>query len=122
EQKELLSDPWRFAQDVHEVNFSGGAHQPMQEAWLFITFPDSFEDISSRSHKQRIRDGFRERLTNGSSGNIDKDLLEIRKSLANQYGEGFYFYRSPISSSGNGRSLLRTILSSFVKADHATDT
>ena len=96
EQKELLSDPWRFAQDVHAVNFSGGAHQPMQEAWLFIAFPDSFEDISSRSHKQRIRDGFRAQLTNGSSGNIDKDLFEIRKNLASQYGEGFYFYRSPI--------------------------
>ena len=36
------------------------------------------------------------RLENGSSGNIDKDLFEIRKSLASQYGEGFYFYRSPI--------------------------
>jgi hypothetical protein len=96
EQKELLSDPWRFAQDVHAVKFSGGAYQPMQEAWLYIAFPDSFEDISSRKHKQRIRDGFHERLTNGSSGNIDKDLLEIRKSLASQYGEGFYFYRSPI--------------------------
>jgi hypothetical protein len=92
----LLNDPWRFAQDVHAVNFSGGAHQPMQEAWLFIAFPDSFEDISSRKYKQRIRDAFHVRLENGSSGNIDKDLFEIRKSLASQYGEGFYFYRSPI--------------------------
>lgn len=82
EQKELLSDPWRFAQDVHAINFSGGAHQPMQEAWLFIAFPDSFEDISSRSHKQRICDGFRAQLTNGSSGNVDKDLFEIRQNLA----------------------------------------
>jgi hypothetical protein len=96
EQKELLGDPWRFAQDVHAVNFSGGAYQPMQEAWLYIAFPDSFEDISSRSHKQRIRDAFHDRLKNGSSGNIDKDLLEIRRSLASEQGEGFYFYRSPI--------------------------
>jgi hypothetical protein len=96
DQNELLSDPWRFAQDVHAVNFSGGAYQPMQEAWLYIAFPDSFEDISSRKYKQRIRDAFRDRLENGSSGNIDKDLLEIRKSLTSQYGDGFYFYRSPI--------------------------
>jgi 5-methylcytosine-specific restriction protein B len=96
DQNELLNDPWRFAQDVHAVNFSGGAYQPMQEAWLYIAFPDSFEDISSRKYKQRIRDAFHDRLENGSSGNIDKDLLEIRKSLTSQYGEGFYFYRSPI--------------------------
>src|SRR5262245_50402517 len=43
QQKELLSDPWRFAQDVRAIAFSGGAYQPMQEAWLYIAFPDSFE-------------------------------------------------------------------------------
>jgi hypothetical protein len=96
EQKELLSDPWRFAQDVRAVEFSGGAYQPMQEAWLYIVFPESFENISSRSYKLQIRSGFYDRLKNGPSSNIDLDLFEIRKDLTTQQGEGFHFYRSPI--------------------------
>ncbi len=94
EQKDLLNDPWRFAQDVRAVEFSRGAYQPMQEAWLYIVFPDYFENISSRSYKRRIRDAFFARLK-GTSGDIDLDLLEIRKALTSQYGEGFHFYRSP---------------------------
>jgi len=96
EQKELLSDPWRFAQDVRAVEFSRGAFQPMQEAWLYIVFPESFENISSRRYKLQIRDAFYDRLKKGPSGNIDLDLLEIRKALTTQQGEGFHFYRSPI--------------------------
>src|SRR4029077_2489103 len=52
----LLNDPWRFAQDVRDVKFEHGAYQPMQEAWLYMIFPDYFEDISSRSNKRQIRD------------------------------------------------------------------
>src|SRR5262249_4740170 len=49
---ELLADPWRFAQEVRKVEFSQGAFQPMQEAWLYIVFPDTFESISSRKDKR----------------------------------------------------------------------
>jgi hypothetical protein len=93
---ELLGDPWRFAKEVRRVEFSGGAYQPMQEAWLYIVFPDTFEDISSRAHKRRIRDTFQDQLKTGPTDNIDLDLLEIRKQLATQEGAGFHFYRSPI--------------------------
>jgi hypothetical protein len=96
DRKVLLNDPWRFAQDVRAVESSLGAYQPMQEAWLYIAFPDSFENISSRAYKQRIHDAFADRLESGPTGNIDLDLSAIRKNLASQYGEGFHFYRSPI--------------------------
>jgi 5-methylcytosine-specific restriction protein B len=92
----LLSDPWRFAGDVRSVEFSRGAYQPMQEAWLFIVFPDTFESISSRKDKKRIRDAFSDRLADGPTGNIDSDLLEIRNKLTVQEGAGFHFYRSPL--------------------------
>ena len=82
---------------VRAVEFARGAYQPMQEAWLYMVFPDSFENISSRTIKQQIRDGFADRLQSGPSGNIDFDLFEIRKGLTDQYGEGFHFYRSPIA-------------------------
>jgi MrcB-like, N-terminal domain/Magnesium chelatase, subunit ChlI len=101
DQEELLSDPWRFAQDVRSVVFSHGAYQPMLEAWLYIAFPDSFENISSKPAKLRIRESFSDRLHNGPSGNIDLDLFEIRKSLTSQYGEGFHFYLSPIVEQWN---------------------
>ncbi len=92
----LLADPWRFAADVRSVESSHGAYQPMQEAWLYIVFPDRFENISSRKDKRRIREAFYDRLRGGPTDNIDADLLEIRGQLADQEGEGFHFYRSPI--------------------------
>jgi len=93
----LLNDPWRFAQDVRAVESSRGAYQSMQEAWLYIAFPDTFENMSSRLHKQRIRDAFVDRLQSGPSSNIDLDLFAIRQSLTSQYGKEFHhFYQSPI--------------------------
>lgn len=92
----LLEDPWRFAEEVRRVEFSGGAYQPMREAWLYLMFPDAFENISSRTDKKLIREAFKDRLKHGPTDNIDADLLEIRKHLASQEGEGFHFYRPPI--------------------------
>jgi 5-methylcytosine-specific restriction protein B len=94
--EETLNDPWRFAQEVRRVEFSGGAYQPMREAWLYLVFPDSFESISSRRDKRLIREAFKDRLPNGPTDNIDADLLAIRNQLTGQEGEGFHFYRSPV--------------------------
>ena len=95
ERERLLSDPFLFAQAVRLIEFSKGAYQPMREAWLYIIFPDAFESISSRNDKQMIRDGFKDRLKNGPTDNIDADILEIRNQLTTHEGEGFHFYRSP---------------------------
>ena len=92
----LLNDPFRFATDVRGVRFEKGAYQPMQEAWLFLMFPDQFESISSRKYKRLIREAFAKHLPNGATGDIDRDLYDIRKGLTTEYGEGFYFYRSPL--------------------------
>ncbi len=96
DRKRLLGDPWQFAQDVRLLPFSKGAHQPMREAWLYIVFPDSFENISSRKDKRLIREAFKGYLENGPTDNIDADLLKIREQLTVQQGEGFHFYRPPI--------------------------
>jgi 5-methylcytosine-specific restriction protein B len=93
---QLLSDPWLFSADVRGVEFSGGAYQPMREAWLFIVFFDDFENISSRRDKRLIREAFQDRLSHPITENIDKDLLEIRRSLEVDYGKGCHFYRPPI--------------------------
>ena len=67
----------------------------MREAWLYLIFPDSFENISSRRDKKLIREAFKGRLPQGVSDNIDADLLTIRNSLSAEEGAGFHFYRSP---------------------------
>ncbi len=96
ERHKLLEDPWRFAQEVRQVEFSGGAYQPMREGWLYLIFPDVFENISSRGNKKLIREAFKDQLAQGPTTNIDADLLEIRKHFTPQLGEGFPFYRSPL--------------------------
>jgi 5-methylcytosine-specific restriction protein B len=98
----LLSDPWRFAEDVRSVPFSRGAQQPMQEAWLFMMFPDHFESISSRRDKRRIRDAFQNRLASGPSDNIDADLAGIRRALTEENGQGFHYYRPPLVGEWRG--------------------
>ncbi len=72
---DLLADPWRFAAEVRGFESSKGAFQPMREALLYITFPDSFENISSRKDKKSIREAFKDKLKNGPTENIDADLL-----------------------------------------------
>ena len=91
----LLKDPWSFSREVRGVEFSGGAYQPMREAWLFMIFPDEFEDISSRKDKKLIREAFKDRLAQGTTDNIDADLLSIRKSFSPHEPENFHFYRTP---------------------------
>jgi 5-methylcytosine-specific restriction protein B len=95
ERQDLLAEPWRFAAHVRGIDFSGGAHQPMREAWLYMMFPDHFESISSRKDKRLIREAFRHLLKGGTSDNIDADLLEIRQNLTPRAGDGFSFYRPP---------------------------
>lgn len=96
ERTSLLADPWAFARAVREVSGPLGAYQPMREAWLYMVFPNEFENISSRTDKRRIREAFGELLPGGPSEDIDQDLLAIRKALTEEHDEGFHFYRSPV--------------------------
>lgn len=93
---ELLANPSMFAEDVRSFEFKYGAHQPMREAWLYMIFPDRFESISSRKDKRAIREAFASLLPSGQSSDIDADLLDIRRRLTDEAGDGFHFYRPPI--------------------------
>ena len=94
--QQLLAAPWEFAVDVRGVGFDRGFHQPMQGAWLYMIFPDSFESISSRKDKRLIRAAFQDRLPHGPTENIDADLLEIRQRLDQEYGEDVPYYSPPL--------------------------
>lgn len=96
ERASLLAHPWAFARAVRKVSGPLGAYQPMREAWLYMVFPNEFENISSRKDKRRIHEAFGELLPAGPSEEIDRDLLAIRDALTEEHGEGFHFYRSPV--------------------------
>ncbi|WP_372921759.1 McrB family protein [Roseovarius sp.] len=96
--KTLLNDPWAFADEVREMPFIHGAHQPMREAWLAMIFPKYFENISSRKHKKWITDAFLPKLGIQSTGHIDHDIYLIRKELEKEYGAGFPMYRAEIKA------------------------
>jgi hypothetical protein len=68
----------------------------MQEAWVYLILPEAFESISSRAHKKQIQEAFKSLLNGAMTDNRDRDLLEIRKLLTPEAGEGFHFYRPPI--------------------------
>jgi len=93
---QLLEDPWAFREDVFALQTSLQAYQPMREAWLYIAFPDTFENISSRKDKKAIRAEFIDLLPSGETDNIDRDLRTIREFLTKEEGPGFHFYRKPL--------------------------
>ncbi|MBN9537334.1 MAG: DUF3578 domain-containing protein [Alphaproteobacteria bacterium] len=94
--QQLLSNPTAFALDARSIEPTRGAYQPMLEAWLFMIFPDYFENISSRKHKKQIRDAFLDLLGSAQSNNVDEDLFTIRRELTKTHGEGFSYYRPPV--------------------------
>ncbi|NEE59168.1 hypothetical protein G3M55_83360, partial [Streptomyces sp. SID8455] len=52
---------------------------------LFALFPDTFQPIASAHHKHEILKAFAEELPD-PSGNDDKDLLELSRTLEVQIG------------------------------------
>lgn len=89
----LLKDPWAFKSFAASVEVK--ACQPMREILYFIVHPSSFEDISSRKHKQAICDAFSSRVANPAS-DVDQLLHQIRGVLSATYGEAFTYYSQSI--------------------------
>lgn len=88
-----LKDPWAFKQHLYSVTVRSGYAQ--REALLHLVFPDTFEPIVSRDHKQRIATAFAN-LTSPSQDDIDRQLLDIQAALARQYGHPVDYYTSPL--------------------------
>ncbi|MCP4662702.1 MAG: hypothetical protein GY856_45495 [bacterium] len=89
----ILDDPGRFRELAHSFSVKGAP--PMREALLYFVHPDSFEPIVSSAAKKRIASAFAEHVSRAGL-NLDEQLLEIRRSLAEQYGPEFEFYASPV--------------------------
>jgi 5-methylcytosine-specific restriction enzyme B len=93
DRERMLADPWALKAFLFEVPISSAYTQ--REALLHLVHPQTFEDIVSRDHKQRIVKAFRDRLS-GDPEDVDRALLQIRSSFEEEYGEKFSFYMHPL--------------------------
>jgi MoxR-like ATPase len=89
----LLSDPWAFKEWLWTVPMH--AAQPQRLALLHLVHPDTFEPILYSGAKDRIAEHFADRVIDPTE-DVDRRLLQIRRSLAEQYGPTFSFYYPPI--------------------------
>lgn len=99
EREQTLADPWWFKAFVMQTDATGAFAQ--REALLHIVFPDVFEAVTSQQHKQDIAAAF-DHLVTESSDDVDRKLLEIRKSLDAEHGRTLSFYESPLEEMWKG--------------------
>ncbi|NTU82743.1 MAG: AAA domain-containing protein [Chloroflexales bacterium] len=115
---QLLADPWAFKTMVFALPISRAYAQ--REALLHIVHPDAFEAIVSREHKRMYVDHFRELVT-APSGDVDRDLAQIRAALDQRYGPGHGLYAirdgtvSPLPPAGPLPRTLGTALKPYVR-------
>lgn len=84
-----LADPWEFKRILFSLPIRTA--YAAREMLLHLVHPDTFESIVSRDHKANYaRQYAHHQQTN--SNDVDRRLLEIRRSLTPQYGANFTFY------------------------------
>lgn len=94
ERSRLLEDPWSFKSYLAQFSVRGARSQ--KEALLHLVFPDVFERIVSHEAKQKIVEEFRN-LTTTQTQDVDRLLLEIRKTLSEQMSGNFRdFYQADV--------------------------
>ncbi|MFF0531102.1 McrB family protein [Nocardia amikacinitolerans] len=106
-----LADPWAFRDIADSIPINSAYSQ--RNVLLHLVFPDTFERIVSRRHKQLIVEGLADDLTS-RTGDEDRDLAALRDELERQRGQHIDFYDSdiarrwrPYAASGEGELELR---------------
>lgn len=89
ERERALADPWALKEVLFSVEHHTGYAQ--RDALLHLFFPDTFEPIVSRKHKNRIIEGFTG-LIDEDIEDIDKRILLIRSELEQRHGRPIGFY------------------------------
>ena len=109
DRESLLTDPWSFAEWLDGQ--TDGHRRQFRHGLLFLLFPDEFEPIVSRSHKQDIVKAFCTQTRSAIDINgldvigLDKALLAIRQKLHDEHpGQEIHFYRSPFRDVWQGGS------------------
>ena len=98
----LLSDPWAFSEWLDTVE--GASNRQLPHVLCFLLFPDSFERIASRGHKERIVAAFAKHLSDPSAAEyrsrteLDKAIFHVREAMSEEYGDDLDFYNEAIRS------------------------
>ena len=94
--------PWEFKEFVHGVGWSGALQSSspnsltaQQEALLHLVHPDTFEGIVSVDDKEKIATAFADLVTEQTE-DVDRKLIQVRRSLEPKFGKGFHFYLDPV--------------------------
>ncbi|MFE0250066.1 McrB family protein [Streptomyces sp. NPDC059010] len=96
ERNAVLNDPWRFRGECLDVQRSVGHKKGRAQihVLLYLLFPDAFEPIASAHHKQEIIRAFADELPE-VTGDDDRDLLALQRTLRVRTGERVWFYHEP---------------------------
>ncbi len=91
-QQVLLSDPWEWKKFV--LGVPGPKFPTQRNSLIYCVHPDTFTPIVSETHKEQIREAFIGEIVE-STGDIDRDLLEIVLQLQQKSGRPVEFYEDP---------------------------
>lgn len=88
-----LDDPWEFKQAVMVLTDLQSYIQ--SSSLLHLIFPNDFERVLPRFHKERIVKALAT-LPNETSDDLDRNLLAIRERISETYGRDLDFYDDQI--------------------------
>ena len=104
ERENLLNDPWYFRHFTERLDFRSAlmSETPnrariQRYATYHLLFPDTFEGIVAEGHKSKIVKAFEEYVTEWT-GDVDRDLQQIRPKIEGAYGSNISFYEDHIRS------------------------
>ncbi|MEU7616498.1 AAA family ATPase [Micromonospora rifamycinica] len=90
--RSALHDPWEFRDVLDELPINSAYSQ--RNILLNLAFPDTFPAVASRRHKKLIVDTFADELSH-RTGDVDRDLAQVRTALSAGAGTPVHFYRPP---------------------------
>lgn len=122
QRESLLHDPWGFAEWVD--GHKGDRRRQFRHAFLFLLFPDEFEDIVTLRHKKDIVKAFIEEadetpdVDSMEPIDLDRALLTVRRRLEDESpNEEIYFYEPSLKERWDGGSPAPSSDDQTVKAD-----
>ncbi len=92
-QQEMSGDPWKFRDFVNGV--PGALPAAQRYELMYLAYPDVFDPIVNHEHRKNIRKAFAD-VIGGATGDLDRDLYEIRNTLEEQQGDSVEFYSAPL--------------------------
>ncbi len=125
QRRATITDPWRFSRWLEDVPREG--FRQLRHLLRYLCFPDTFERISIRAHKEAILTSLTElskaELKGRSDEQVDRRLLELRHALEAERGSTeLDFYAGDLRDRWQERPEIRTWLLSWNPARWAWDS